>query len=197
MAVAVSNLKTNSVNINASFDEQEKRTLRKIADAGVGVIAVCTEQENGAATTTPAATNLKVNGLKAGRRYKIDLKALTSNATAAGGTRINLNLSGTQTTAVFVGDLFISSTVAFTTVTATGVTAVVAGTTALPSASVAINTNYGLGGTGGGGPVTFNMSGILIPQNDGDLVLQLASNVGSTQSRLEPGSVLSVQEVTF
>ncbi len=197
MTVAVSNLATNKVNVLNTFDSKEKDTLRLVTRASAGWIAVCTEQENGAAVVTPANTNLRVNGLRAGRRYLVDAKVLTSNATVANGSRIALNLTGTQTTAVLAATLLGTSTVAFTTVTATAVTALVAGAVITPSVTLALGTAYGIGGTGGGGPVQYNVSGILIPQNDGDLIIQVGSGLNSTQSRLDVGSVLQVREITF
>lgn len=195
MTVAVSNLHNNSVNANGSFDEQEKRTLRKVTDTGAGIIAVCTEQENGAATTTPANTNLRVNGLKAGRRYLVKANVLASNATVANGARITFSLTGTQTTAVTIGSLTASATTAFTTPAVVGFLNTAAGGS--NSGAVLVNTAYAVSGAGGGSAVHFQGDFVVTPQNDGDLVVQLGSGTGSTQSRLDVGSVLQVCEITF
>lgn len=196
MAVATSNLVLSVISKMAG-DVKLKQQLGSIVKNAVGVTCVCTEQENGAATTTQANTNLRVNGLKAGRRYRVTGIIRTSNATPANGTRIALNLTGTQTTAVLAGKLEVNSAVAFTTPAYVGTTQVVAGTLAVPSVAIALATAYGMNGAGGGGLVTYNLEAILTPQNDGDLIVQVGSGTGSTQSRLDVGSVLEVAEITF
>jgi hypothetical protein len=195
MAVAISNLASNKVNPSNNFDTPQKLILRSIAKSPTGVVAIVTASENGAASTTPANTNLRVNGLKAGRVYVVESNILVSNATVANGARIQYNLTGTQTTATTIGSITASATTAFGTPAVVGFLNAAAGGS--NTGAVLVNTTYGMSGASAGSAVSFQGQFTVVPQNDGDLIVQVGSGTGSTQSTLVFGSYLAVAEVTF
>ncbi len=159
------------------FSQRMKSALVNLSNAAAGKLVVVTATEAGPANTTLTNTTVRVNGLKAGKSYMVECVAVGVNATAANGFRAALDLTGTQTTAVFAGN---------TSAQATGTT-LVQTEPAFADAAAGIITGATITS-----PCTVSIRGFLKPQNDGDLVLQIASGGSTTIPTLQLGSYLRV-----
>lgn len=183
----------NIIRRTEDFSSREKQALVSTLSAAVGKVALVTADEVVVSTTTLTNSSCRVNGLKAGKLYLVRALAQMTNATAAGGAKAALDLTNTQTSAVFAGTQTCvhAMTATVTQIPATaGPTAGAAGgvhVTALADASA-----IGASTSGTGSAVQVLFEGFIQPQNDGDLVLQTASASGSTAQTLKAGSYLQV-----
>lgn len=159
------------------FSNREKSALVNLANASAGKLVLVTATEAGPGSTTLTNTTVRVNGLKAGKAYMVECVAIGVNATAANGFRAALDLTGTQTTAVFAGSI---------SAQATGTT-LVQTEPAFADAAAGIITGATITS-----PCAVTICGFLKPQNDGDLILQIASGGSTTIPTLQLGSYLRV-----
>lgn len=163
------------------FSNREKMALQVALGAAVGKVSLCSADEVVVSTTTLTNSTVRVNGLKAGKLYFVQAIAQMTNATTGNGGKAALDLTGTQTTALFAG----TQTCGHTFTTPTLIPAI------LPIQPLADAAASGASGTGSG-PVSVIFQGFVQPQNDGDLILQTASAGGATAQTLKAGSFLQV-----
>lgn len=118
--------------------------------------------------------------VEAGRKYLVNVMARVTNATAADGIQLGINVTGTQTSATLVG----ISTVLGTSITDdVAVMALTSGAYTLSDAdSAAMSAKFEF---------------LLIPQNNGYLTVQYAevADAGAAGAVLKKGSFMTVQEV--
>lgn len=163
------------------FSNREKSALVALANATAGKVSLCTADEVVVSTTTLTNTSVRVNGLKAGKLYFVRAVALMTVATPAQGAKAALDLTGTQTTALFAG----TQTTGHTYTSATLIPATVL---VQPLADAVAS---GVSGTGTGA-TSIIFEGFVQPQNDGDLILQTANATSTAAQTLKAGSYLQV-----
>jgi hypothetical protein len=185
MTAAVSNLAANDINVNGSFNEAEKRTLRKITRAATGVLAVTTADSAVNNTTTYADSSLVIRNLKAGTRYRVEGVVYLTNDTVADSARVRLNLSGT-------GNASAPCNLFTTAIGNTTVTTVRNYAFSSNVAEVAVVADATSG-------VSVNITGIISVLADGTLTVQYAEEAasGGTGAVLKANSFLRVTPVEF
>lgn len=185
MTAAVSNLAANDVNVNGSFNESEKRTLRKLARASAGIVAVATADSAAVNGTTYADSSLAIRNLKANTRYRVEGVIYLTNDTVADAARVRLNLSGT-------GNASAPCNLFTTAIGNTTVTTVRNYAFSSNVAEVAVVADATSG-------VSVNITGIISVLADGTLTVQYAEEATSagTGAVVKANSFLRVTPVEF
>lgn len=165
-----------------SLSVEIKKALAAIVRQGTVRYEQLADQAASGTTTTLQASTYLTHKVEAGRKYRIKVFAKATNGTAANGLKLGINVSGTQTSARYDGEV---GSVDITNAATTRVFARAALSSGAQTVADADTGSY-----------LMFVSATLVPQSDGVLDVRFCENAnGNGTAILKQDSYLEVTEI--